>query len=341
MSFLVTPAGLNRRAELYNQLGAMIAAGVPLAQALEMCGRNAALRGSRQTIRKLVENLQAGHTFKDSMARVQGWLSDFDMAILSVGEQSGRLDVSFRMLANYCAARAKIIRDTISGLLTTIATLHVFLLVFPLKLFVAFVVEGLMNGNYAACVPFIVEKLVLFGGLYGVVIFLIFACQGRRGVRWRSLVESIFQCIPLLRWSLRCLALSRLSAALHALTNAGVDVIKAWELGAASAGSPRLNQDISDWKEKIEAGMTPADLVNQTRYFPELFANLYQTGEISGKLDETLNRLHLYYEEEGFRALRLFTRVMNGLIYGTVVVMVAYNVIKFYTGYFTNTMNTI
>jgi type II secretory pathway component PulF len=32
--------------------------------------------------------------------------------------------------------------------------------------------------------------------------------------------------------------------------------------------------------------MTPADLVNQTRYFPELFANLYHTGEMSGKLDE-------------------------------------------------------
>ena len=80
--------------------------------------------------------------------------------------------------------------------------------------------------------------------------------------------------------------------------------------------------------------MTPADLVSQARYFPELFANLYHTGEISGKLDETLNRLHVYYQEEGFRALWLFTRIMNGTIYGLVVLLVAYNIFSFYVGYY-------
>lgn len=339
MSFLVTPAGLNRRAELYNQLGAMLAAGVPLVQALEMTSRNSAITGSRQIIRQLIDNLQAGHTFTESMAQAQGWLSEFDMAILSVGEQSGRLDVSFRLLSNFCAARAKIVRDTISGLVTTLATLHVFLLIFPLTLLIAFVVDGIFNGHTASCLPFILEKVLVFGGLYGVVLFLIFASHGRRGVRWRSLVESIFNCVPILRSALRFLALSRLAAALDALTNAGVNVTQAWELAATAAGSPRLKHEISGWKEQIEGGMTPAELVNQARYFPELFANLYQTGELSGKLDETLNRLHLYYQEEGFRALRLFTRVLNGVIYGSVVLLVAYNIIKFWTNYYATALN--
>jgi type II secretory pathway component PulF len=86
--------------------------------------------------------------------------------------------------------------------------------------------------------------------------------------------------------------------------------------------------------------MTPADLINQTPYFPELFANLYHTGEISGKLDETLQRLHVYYEEEGFRALRLFTRVLNGTIYGAVVILVALNIIRFWTNYYASAMNS-
>jgi type II secretory pathway component PulF len=334
MSFLVTPAELNRRAELYNQLGAMIAAGVPLVKALEMTGKSAGGRSSRRTILQLIENLQAGHTFTDSMKRVQGWMSEFDMALLSVGEQSGRLDVSFKLLSGYYATRAQIIRDTISGLLTTMATLHVLFLVFPLRLLVGFVVEGIFNNHYAACLPFIIEKLWVFGVCYGTVFFFIFACQGQRGAGWRAFVESFFQVIPLLRKALKYLVLSRLAAALDALTNAGVNVTKGWELAAAAAGSQHLKGEISGWSEQIDAGMTPADLVNQTKYFPELFANLYQTGEISGKLDESLNRLHLYYQEEGFRALRLFTRVVNGSIYGIVVMVVAYNVIQFYTGYF-------
>ena len=331
MSFLVTPAELARRAELYNQLSAMITAGVPLVKALEMTASSSSIRGSRKTILGLIENLHAGHTFTDSMKRVQGWMSEFDIALLSVGEESGRLDASFKLLSNNYNARAEIIRNTISGLITTIATVHVFLLVFPLALLVQFIVTGIFNGRYSQCLPFIIEKIVVFGGLYGIILFLIFACQGKRGEGWRLMVESIFQMIPLLRTAQRYLVLARLSAALDALTNAGVDVPRSWELAAAAAGSPHLNREISEWKPKIESGMTPADLVSQTRFFPELFANLYMTGEISGKLDETLNRLHVYYQEEGFRVLRLFTRIMNGTIYGLVVAVVAYNVISFYS----------
>jgi type II secretory pathway component PulF len=304
-----------------------------------MTSRNSAISGSRKTILQLIDNLKAGHTFTDSMAQAQGWLSEFDMAILSVGEQSGRLDVSFRLLSNFCGARAKIFRDTISGLISTLATLHVFLLIFPLTLLISFVVDGIFGGHSAACVPFIIEKVLVFGGLYGLVLFFIFASHGRRGIRWRSLVESMFHCVPILRSALRFLALSRLAAALEALTNAGVNVTHAWELAATAAGSPALKQEISGWKPQIEAGRTPAELVNQARYFPELFANLYQTGEVSGKLDETLNRLHVYYQEEGFRALRLFTRILNGVIYGGVVAVVAYNIIKFWTNYYATALN--
>jgi type II secretory pathway component PulF len=340
MSFLVTPAELNRRAELYNQLGSMIAAGVPLVKALEMSANSASIRSSRKTISGLIENLREGFTFTDSMKRVQGWMSEFDIALLSVGEESGRLDVSFKLLSIYYTTRAKIIRDTISGLITTLATLHVFLLIFPLTLLIGFVVDGLFGGHYSQCLPFILEKIAVFGGLYGIVLFFIFACQGKRGERWRSIVESIFQMIPLLRTAQKYLVLSRLAAALDALTNAGVDVTKSWELAASAAGSTHLNREISGWKTQIENGQTPADLVNQTRYFPELFANLYQTGEISGKLDETLNRLHVYYQEEGFRALRLFTRILNGVIYGAVVLVVAINIIRFWTNYYATAMNS-
>jgi type II secretory pathway component PulF len=341
MSFLVTPSELNRRAELYNQLGATLAAGVPLVKALEMSQRSVAVRGSRKTILGLIENLQAGHTFTDSMKRVQGWLSEFDIALLSVGEESGRLDVSFKSLSAYYATRAKIIHDTISGLITTLATLHVFILIFPLGFLTDFVVKGIFNGQYSQCLPFIIEKLVVFGGLYGLVLFFIFACQGKRGERWRSLVESIFQMIPLLRTAQKYLVLSRLAAALDALTNAGVDVPRSWELATAAAGSPHLKHKVSEWKPQIEKGMTPADLINQTRYFPELFANLYQTGEISGKLDESLSRLHTYYQEEGFRTLRLFTRIMNGTIYALVVMVVAYNIISFYTHMYSSEINSM
>jgi type II secretory pathway component PulF len=333
-----TPAQLNRRAELYHQLGSMITAGVPLIHALEVAANNSSLRASRKTIFALLEHLKNGLTFSDSMARVHGWMPDFDMALLSAGEQSGRLDSSFKLLANYYSTRASIIRDTISRLIVTAATVHVFLLIFPLGLFINCAM-GIMNDDYSKCVPFIIEKIIAFGTLYGTGIFLIFASQGHRGERWRALVESLVQMVPLLRTAQKYLVLSRLAAALDALVSSGVSIIKSWPLAAAASASPHLKRQVSTWNPELEQGQTPAELVSRTRYFPEMFKNLYHSGEISGKLDDSLGRLQKFYTEEGFRTLALFTKILTGTVYGLVVLLVAYNIIKFYSGLFSGAVN--
>jgi type IV pilus assembly protein PilC len=337
---MVTPRQLNRRSQLYDQLGSLTAAGVPLIQAMEMASRDRSLRSSRKTMLELIGHLREGHTFSDAMKKVEGWLPEFDVALLSVGEQTGRLDTSFKLLARYYASRARIIRDTISGLFVTGMTLNVFLLVFPLGLLIAFVL-GFINNQYAQCLPFLIEKAVVYGALYGSVLFLAFACQGNRGEGWRAFVENIFNLIPLLRTAIKYLALARLASALSALTNAGVSVIKSWELAGSACGSPSLKREILAWTPQLETGATPADMVNQIRYFPEMFANLFNTAEISGKLDETLVRLHTYYEEEGFRTLHLFTRIVNAIVYATIAVIVGISVIRFYVGYFNAALNSV
>lgn len=337
---MVTPGQLNRRAQLYDQLGSVIAAGVPLIKALEMASRNKSLRGSQKTILALIGSLQAGHTFTDSMKNVQGWLPEFDVALLSVGEESGRLDVAFKQLARYYTARVKIIRDTIKGLIVTVMTLNVFLLVFPLGLLIAFA-YGIMDGNFANCVPFLVEKVIVYGGIYGTVFFLIFACQGNRSEGWRAFVENIFMAVPLLRTALKYLALARLAAALDALLSAGVPVIRSWDLAAAASGSTRLKREVQAWTPQFENGVTPAEMVSQIRYFPEMFANLYSAAEVSGNHDETLQRLHVYFEEEGFNALHFFTRVMNGIIYGAITALIVFNIIRFWVNYYGAMMTSL
>ena len=66
--------------------------------------------------------------------------------------------------------------------------------------------------------------------------------------------------------------------------------------------------------------------------FPETFANLYASGEISGKLDESLRHLYRLYQEEGTRKLNAFATWMPRLIYFLVVLIIAYKIIQFYTG---------
>src|SRR5262249_25105084 len=139
--------------------------------------------------------------------------------------------------------------------------------------------------------------------LYAVVLLVIYAAQGRHGETWRGWMESLFGRVPLLGKARRYLALARLSAALEALLSGGVTIIEAWELAATASGSPALRRLVVGWRPLVDAGQTPSEVVNASRRFPELFANQYATGEVSGKLDDALRRLHQYYQNEGSRKL--------------------------------------
>jgi type II secretory pathway component PulF len=65
-----------------------------------------------------------------------------------------------------------------------------------------------------------------------------------------------------------------------------------------------------------------------------LFANLYQTGEISGKLDESLHRLQQIYQEDGTRKLHAVAQWTPRAIYLAVALIIAWRVVQFWTGYF-------
>ena len=318
----------------------MITAGVPLIQALEMSANTSTLQTSRKFILDLVQHLKNGISFSDAMLHIHGWLPDFDTALLSAGEQSGRLDYSFKALGDYYTARVEIIRETISNLAVAALNLHVFLLIFPLGLLIRLAM-GILNKDYAMCIPFIFWKIITYGSLWGSIIFFVFACQGKRGERWRAFLEYLNQAVPLLRTALKYLVIFRLTTALDALVNSGMSVVQCWPMAAAASGSPHLKKQISGWKKEFESGLTAAELVRQEGYFPEMFANLYHTGEISGHLDDTLKRLRSYYHEEGFRLLRLFARIVSRVIYFLIAGMIAYNIIGFYLGYFHGIGNLI
>ena len=150
----------------------------------------------------------------------------------------------------------------------------------------------------------------------------------------RAGIEQLLRGVPVLGQARRELALARLSAALEALVNAGVLIIESWDLAAAASGSPALRRAVRDWKPRLFAGATPADVLRHSPEFPELFANLYRTGELSGQLDDTLRRLHALYQDSASRKLKAVAQWTPRLLYFAIMLVIAYKIVAFYTGYF-------
>jgi type II secretory pathway component PulF len=324
MPLIVTPGQLATRGEFYHQLHQLTSAGFGLMQALEQLKRTPPARSYREPIRRLLENLAGGFTFGDSLERLGVWLPAFDVALLQAGEHSGRLDACFKLLADYYQDRARMTRQMIADLAYPIGLFHFAIFILPFAQLFA-------SGNW---VKYSMQTLGILVPIYIVLALVMYALQGRHGETWRAWIERMLAPIPILGTARRYLALSRLSAALEALLSAGVTIIEAWGLAATASGSPALRRIVRSWEPQVRAGETPAEAVVASGRFPELFSHQYATGEISGKLDETLKRLHQYYLEEGTRKLRAVAQWTPRFVYLFVALMIAFRVVQFYTNYF-------
>jgi type II secretory pathway component PulF len=147
-------------------------------------------------------------------------------------------------------------------------------------------------------------------------------------------VEEILDRLPLLGKARRSLAIARLSVALEALLNAGVNMLEAWKIAAAASGSVILRRVIASEMPRMIAGIPPSEIVRSRDEFPSNFATIYHSGEISGTLDDALRRSYVLFHEEGSRKLKQFIFGLAGVLVACVMLLVAFNIIKFYVGYF-------
>jgi len=327
MPFIVTPGQLATLGEFYHQLGTLLDAGITLPQACEQLHRNPPNARLRLAAEQLGLHLHQGFTPSEAFRRGGRFAPAFDLSLIEAGEKSGRLDKVFKLLARHYVDRAALVRQTLGQLAYPLFIAHVALLIFPMPYLTGLLQAG-GGGRFA------LQKLAVFIPAYVLAVLGVYVCQGRHGERWRAVMERLMRFVPVLGTARRCLALSRFATALEALISAGVNILPALPLAGAASGSPALRADVEALLPHIEGGVTPAEALRASTEFPELFSNLFSAGEVSGKLDETLVRLHQHYLEEGTRKLRSFAVWSGHAIHMLIMLAIAWQVISFYIGYF-------
>jgi type IV pilus assembly protein PilC len=322
MAIIFTPSQFSRRAEFYQQLSQLTAAGLGLITALGHLEKKPPARSYREPIREVLDRLSSGFTLSESLRHLdRQWLPEFDIALIQAGEQSGRLDACFSLLGDYYAERAQLARQMITDLAYPVFLLHFFIFIVPFP-------QLYITGNLAR---YGLQTLGVLAPLYGLMLVVVYATQSKHGERWRSVIETLLHPVPVLGGARRCLALARLAAALEALLSAGVTIIEAWELAAAACGSPALRRAVLAWRPALDGGVTPSEAINASGVFPDIFSGQYATGEVSGQLEDVLKRLHGYYQAEGSRKLRGLSRWVPILLYLVLVLCIAAYVLNFYT----------
>lgn len=121
------------------------------------------------------------------------------------------------------------------------------------------------------------------------------------------------------------------------LIRAGVSIIEATNILAQQSSSKPLKKTLAIVEEDVRGGLAFSRAVaKHPKIFPDLFVNLMQSGEATGNIDETLDRLALTFEKQ----YRLKKKVQSALTYPIILSVLAIAVVAFLLIYIVPTFVT-
>ncbi len=96
----------------------------------------------------------------------------------------------------------------------------------------------------------------------------------------------------------RKIAAARFARAFGDLVRGGVPILTALEVGAGAAGNKVAERVVSDCGKALVEGRTLSSVMLTQNLFPDTFVEMLQVGEETGKIDEMMDCIAEFYEEE-------------------------------------------
>ncbi len=316
--------------DIFNNLSAMISAGVPVAAALKSISGETA-----GDVRKVMEDVQnsvvKGLSLSAAMQQRKDFFPPYAASMVRAGEESGRLDTVLASLAGFLE-REKELKDRVRSAMIYPAFMIAvsMMMIFFVFVFVFPRVTGIfMEQNIP--LPLITRIFVglsniLYGQWYLLIILPAAAFfSGRACYRKKrmQLSKKLFYS-PLKLF--RNLYISRFCRVLGLLLSGGVSIVKALEYSRDVSGSGYLSSEIERISGEVREGRKLSDIA---LFLPPTYIQLVITGEKTGGLENSLEKIAEMAERDFRKSVNNFLRALEpsiilvmGLIVGFMVISI-------------------
>ena len=307
ISLLPQKVSFKDLAILSKQLAALIEAGVGLVDALELVAESIDNPYLKKELVKIAQVIRAGETFSKALRRRKKF-DEFFISMVEVGEETGQLDVVLKRAAEYYKRIAEIINKIKSASF------------YPSFVFIAAAV--ITFGIIYFLVPTFAQIYKTFGGelpaptqmlintsnwlqhnvlylLGGIVAFVtVFTLLYKFVYRFRYWVHWIMLRLPLFGPLFVKGALAKFSRTFSTLFSAGVSIERALELAGKVTGNLVYQEAFEQIRQDVIQGEPLWRAFEKTKRFPRMLIAMIRIGEETGQLDNMLESLADFYEDE-------------------------------------------
>jgi type IV pilus assembly protein PilC len=322
------------------QLATMIDAGLPLVQCLDILSTQTPNKHFAKTLGQVKSSVEQGATFSDALRRHPKIFDELYTNLVAAGEVGGILDTILNRLSVYIEKAVKLKAQLKSAMVYPIAILCVAIAVIALMLWkVIPVFEGMYSNFQGASLPpatqFVINLshgftnrwYIFVGSVFG-VIFLLTAM--RRSERGSEILDTIALRFPVVGGVLRKITVARFTRTLGTLLSSGVPILDALEICAKTAGNKVVQKAIMHSRAKISEGFDMAGPLGDTKVFPAMVVQMIGVGEQTGAMDQMLQKIADFYEDEVDSAVSSMTSLIEPIMMAFLGVVVGGLIVAMY-----------
>jgi type II secretory pathway component PulF len=333
------------------QASAYLSAGVNVVKALGSLQQQFAGTALGPVIEHLQVSVRRGDSLVDAMAREPQAFDEQFLAMMRVAEARGGVPETLRHLAQHYESRQRLIRQARSALIYPLAVVVVALGVgYLLTVFVLPAIVELLGGlTSRGNVPGVTRALMALSefmrtvgwwavplGLVAAVFLLV---RFYRTAPGKALIDELGLAFPVIGDLLRLLDVSRFARTLATLLEAGVDFGAALDLTRGVVRLAPHRRALGTVRTEVLDGSELSAALADTRRFPTEVIAYVETGESTGRLPESLEKLADEYDERIEHAVKSLSSLVQPLIVvvlGGFVLFIALGMIMAYVSAISN-----
>ncbi len=299
------------------QLGTMINAGLSIVDALNILGDQLPNRKLADASKRVATMVSEGKPISTAMSEFPGVFPEFVVNLVRVGEETGNLDVALIRAANYYEKMAMIKSKIKSAafyptFVVIVATAIVTGILYFLVPTFAEIYTSL-GGELPAPTQMLIaasnalrsSMLFILGFIIGfVVIFRFFM---KNSYHFRKSVHSFMLKAPKMGELVMKSTMAKFARTMATLFSSGVALERAFEIAGQVTGNVPIREALESAKKGVIEGEPMHKALEKTKMFPKLIIAMVRVGEDTGRLDEMLDTIARFYEDE-------FDKAVEGMI---------------------------
>jgi type IV pilus assembly protein PilC len=306
---------------VFNQeLATLLKAGMPLVQSLDILRRSVPNPTFKAVLDDVYDRVRSGTALSEAFEQHADLFPSVYTASLMAGEKSGNLDQMLRRFIAYVKIIGSIRSKMISALmypailLLLSATVVAIIIIRVVPAFAEFYagfgaqlpwITRLLTG-FSAAVSTNLLWIVLIGGGVGTGVWYWLKRPGQRVRIHAALLRAPFAGVVATKF-----ATSQFARTLATLLGGGIPLVSALDVSAKAIGNRAMAQQIVLIGQQVREGKSLAAAMTERHLFPDVALKMVEVGESTGALQDMLNALSDFYDEDIDTAMQRFVTLVE------------------------------